>query len=117
MVKFFEVLHAWVGAAKFSIIQSNNRPCPIVFFYGSLDSINKYNQNLVAQNFQPCIIKHIEAHNLVSKMKNTYTISYYLQGKQGSVTLQAQSEDEACHQVKAMRKGCRIFHVMNYNLY
>lgn len=50
-------------------------------------------------------------------MKNTYTISYYLQGKQGSVTLQAQSEDEACQLVKAMHNGCRIFHVLNYNLY
>jgi hypothetical protein len=50
-------------------------------------------------------------------MRNTYTISYYLQGKQGSVTLQAQSEDDACGLVKTMHKGCRIFHVMNYNLY
>jgi|688.fasta_scaffold51869_12 hypothetical protein len=50
-------------------------------------------------------------------MRNTYTISYYLQGKQGSVTLQAQSEQDACGLVKAMHKGCRIFHVMNYNLY
>ena len=50
-------------------------------------------------------------------MRNTYTISYYLLGKQGSVTLQAASEDEACQRVKAMHLGCRIFHVMNYNLY
>jgi len=117
MGKFSLVLHAWVGAQIFLNVKSKNRPGAIVFFYRSLDSINKYNHDLLAQNFQPCIIKHIEAHNLVSKMKNTYTISYYLQGKQGSVTLQAQSEDDACHQVKAMRKGCRIFHVMNYNLY
>ena len=50
-------------------------------------------------------------------MRNTYTISYYFKGQQGSVTLQAQSEDEACQLVKAMHKGCRIFHVLNYNLY
>ena len=51
-------------------------------------------------------------------MRNTYTVSYYtLEGQQGSMTLQAASEEEACRVVKAKHYGCRIFHVLNYNLY
>lgn len=64
---------------------------------------------------EACIITSLQLRNT---MRNTYTVSYYtLEGQQGSMTLQAASEEEACRVVKAKHYGCRIFHVLNYNLY
>jgi len=50
-------------------------------------------------------------------MKNTYTITYTIHGKAGSLTLHANDEAQACRIVKAEHPGCRIVHVLDYNRY
>lgn len=48
-------------------------------------------------------------------MKQTFTVTYVINGRTGEMTLQAFTADDACECVRACRQGCRIVHVMCYN--
>jgi hypothetical protein len=52
-------------------------------------------------------------------MKDTYTISYIINGVKAIWTTRAASEDEAIIELRAMYPGkrVRVFHVLSFNKY